>query len=94
MIDLNLIAPGEWPGLESVERGGIVGRATLVDVIPPFTPEATIREKWPGVDPRWKMDEQFGFVLADVRPMPLIPCKGTLGFFEVPVSDVAELVPA
>jgi hypothetical protein len=69
--------------------GGIVGRARLVDVVPP-RPEIvrpSVEAHYPpgvGEKSRWHMREQYGFVLADVRPMPFVPWKGALGFFDVP----------
>lgn len=59
------------PGYEALSRGGIVGVAELVDVL---TPTAT-----PTVP--WHMPGQFGFVLANVEPLPFHPCKGSLGFW-------------
>lgn len=65
-----------WPGLEHVERGGIVGVCNLVDVV---------RES---EDP-WFCGP-LGLVLADVRPLPFVPFKGSLGFFDVPDNLVPE----
>jgi hypothetical protein len=50
-------------------RGGIIGRATLVDVVSQS-------------DSPWFFGP-FGFVLEDIQPLPFRPCKGALGFFEV-----------
>jgi hypothetical protein len=50
-------------------RGGIIGRATLVDVITQS-------------DSPWFFGP-FGFVLEDIQPLPFRPYKGALGFFEV-----------
>lgn len=62
----------ELPPFEDLERGGIVGTATLVDCVAPQH-----RESW------WHMSSQFGFKLADVEPLPFYPYKGSLGFFTV-----------
>jgi hypothetical protein len=83
----------------SLKFGGIVGRARLVDVIAPrpefvltgveshYPPSVTrTPDLW-----RWHMREQYGFVLADVAPLPFIPCKGELGFFDVPAQVMAEV---
>ncbi|RQS39750.1 ASCH domain-containing protein [Burkholderia sp. Bp8990] len=59
------------PNHKDIERGGIVGVATLVDCIP-----AERR-----VSP-WHMGGQFGFALRNARPLPFVPFKGALGFFE------------
>lgn len=50
------------------KRGGIVGVALIVDCIT-------------GSDSPWFFG-RFGFVLRDVRPVPFIPVKGALGFFD------------
>lgn len=78
---------------DNLERGGIVGIARLVDVVPPrpermpegvdvgaHYPPALREHGW-----RWHMPEQFGFVLEDVHPTKFVPLVGHLGFF--PVSD-------
>lgn len=58
------------PPMDDLPRGGIVGRARIVDCIEAST------------DP-WFMG-RYGFVLADVDPIPFIPYKGALGLFDVP----------
>jgi hypothetical protein len=71
------------PPLAELPRGGIVGRARIVDVIPPGgLPPAFHPPEWSGLDMRWHMPEQYGFVLADVEPLPFRQCKGALGLFE------------
>lgn len=72
------------PPLAKLERGGIVGRARLVDVVkpcarPPETLECTCGRPW-------HMGEQHGFLLEDVAPVPFSPCRGELGFFKVVVE--------
>lgn len=59
---------------ETVERGGIVGVAEIVDCVS-------------NLDSPWFMGD-YGFVLANPRPLPFYPCKGALGFFkcEYPVQ--------
>lgn len=65
------------PPPSDLERGGIVGVATLFDVFRPCPP----------IGPRglcthgWHMPGQFGFILVDVEPLPFLPCKGALGFW-------------
>lgn len=66
------------PDLDELPRGGVVGVATLVDVVrasasPWFTGAA---------------DGGLGWVLRDARPLPFHPCAGALGFFNVPALDV------
>lgn len=48
--------------------GGIVGVATLVDVVPRSTSP-------------WFVGK-LGFVIRDAEPLPFIPCQGALGFFK------------
>lgn len=72
------------PPLKSMQRGGIVGRARIVGVIPPrHQTSLALSSDFPDVDVRWHMHEQYGFVLADVEPLPFTPMKGALGLFEV-----------
>jgi len=79
-------------------RGGIVGRACLVDVIRPRVPMKGMLKglsepaRYPvGVNPGWHMKEQFGFVLEGIEETAFVPCVGHLGFFEVP-ADVEAAV--
>jgi hypothetical protein len=62
---------------EQMQRGGIVGIATLIDCVTESTSP-------------WFMG-RVGFVLADAQPLPFFPCKGRLQFFEVgyPFHDLA-----
>ncbi len=73
------------PPLKEMQRGGIVGRARIVDVILPsagrIDPCNCARRC--DVDGRWHMHDQYGFVLEDVEPLPFVPCKGALGIFEL-----------
>ncbi len=88
MYERELINWGTWPGLESVPRGGICGRAWIVAVIPPGDErEAECAANLYGVDLRWWMRDKYGFVLADVAELPFRPWSGSLGLFRVP--DVA-----
>jgi hypothetical protein len=67
------------PKFESLERGGIIGRARIVDVIPPCAGEDSLFYK--PCTHAWHMPAQFGFVLADVEPLPFRALRGELGFF-------------
>jgi hypothetical protein len=60
----------EMPAPADFPMGGIVGRATIIDCV------TRMNSSW--------FYGRCGFVLADAHPMPLAPCKGMLGFFEVP----------
>lgn len=65
----------ELPRFEDLPRGGIVGRARIVDCVTQ-------------IDSRWFVG-RFGFVLTDVEPLPFVPCRGALGLFPVP-QDVLD----
>lgn len=58
------------PDLEAFERGGIVGRAIVQACL------SASKSPW-FVGP-------YGFLLVAPDPLPLQPCRGQLGFFEVP----------
>jgi hypothetical protein len=60
----------EMPALKDLPRGGIVGRARIVDCVT-------------SSDSPW-FTGPYGLVLADVEPLPFRPYKGALGLFEVP----------
>lgn len=63
--------------LADVPRGGIVGAARIVDCV----------TEW---DSKWWMGK-YGFVLRDPIELPLIPCKGALGFFQPDASVIAAV---
>lgn len=78
-VDPQLVS--QVPDAGELERGGVVGMATLVDCVrehpsPWFTG---------GVD---KAGDGFGFVLQDAKPLPFFPWKGRLGFFDVVVRPL------
>ena len=60
----------EWPGLAAVDKGGITGVCNLVDVV------RSSGDPW--------FCGPLGLVFSHVRPLPFIPFKGALGFFDVP----------
>ena len=55
------------PDPDAFERGGIVGRATLVDCVEDHASP-------------WFFGD-YGFVMEDAEPLPFAPCRGMLGFF-------------
>ncbi len=63
---------GDIPDRRAIERGGIVGQATIVDCIDA---------------PSHKRDDWFwgpyGFVLENARPLPFHTVAGKLKFFDV-----------
>jgi len=70
----------DCPPLAELPRGGIVGRGRMVHVISPKCP----LDAYPrGVDLRWHMHEQYGFVFEDVEPLPFRAYRGMPGLFWV-----------
>jgi len=63
----------------AMPRGGVVGMARIVDCV---------RE----MESNWFFGK-FGFVLRDAFPLPLIQCRGQLGFFN-PERETLHLVAA
>lgn len=74
--------------IEGLKRGGIVGRATLYDVIAPVA--GTL---FPVTRP-WHMPDQYGCLLRDVRPTKFVPYRGFPGFFDVPDEIAREALAA
>lgn len=71
--DLQMLGlyPPSLPAYEDLPRGGLVGWTRIVDC----------RQQHPSP---WKMEDTYGFVLRDSRPIHFVPYKGRLGFFNVP----------
>ncbi len=74
------------PRLADLDRGGIVGVCDLVDVI---LPGGVYASKAYPANPAHRADSPWyvgvlGLVLDNVRPLPFLPLKGSLGFFDVP----------
>lgn len=73
------------PPLEEMQRGGIVGRARLVDVLPPSVDGKPRRP--------WHMADQRGFLLEGVQALrELVPCRGLQRWFTVPDEIAARCV--
>lgn len=68
----------DFPCSADMQRGGIIGSVELVDSLDTS-------------DSPWYMGQK-GFELRDPRPIPFIPFKGRLQFFEVPDHLVANHV--
>lgn len=70
------------PDFELLERGGIVGIAEITDCV--------VDSNSP-----WFVGD-FGFVIRNARPLPFVPMRGMLGFFnatadyEVPASAIQQ----
>ncbi|WP_234053710.1 MULTISPECIES: hypothetical protein [unclassified Xanthobacter] len=63
----------------ALPRGGIVGMARIIDCVTQM-------------DSDWFFG-RHGFVLRDAFPLPLLPCNGAQGFFNVP-PDIRAAVAA
>lgn len=61
-----------------------VHHARIIDVIAPMDEARAGALGMSGIDMRWWMPEQYGFIVADVEPLPFVPWKGALGLFKVP----------
>jgi hypothetical protein len=57
------------PTLPDLERGGLVGLATIIG----HGNMQMVSSWWTG---------PYSYVLADARPLPFQPCRGQLGFFD------------
>lgn len=91
------------PGRCELDRACLIGKARLVDVLPPcFGFEGDIGGpakdrlhmksaggKFAHCNHPWHMPSQFGFMLKNVTPIASVPLKGMLGFFSIP-PDIAE----
>lgn len=73
VAEVDLAALPLIPPLEELARGGIVGHASIVDVLLPATNGIPRRP--------WHMTAQFGFVLEDVAELPFDACRGFPGWF-------------
>lgn len=54
----------------TIERGGIIGSVEIVDCVTDHESD-------------WFMGD-YGFILRNPVPMPFVPYRGALGFFDVP----------
>lgn len=61
-------------------RGGVVGLMKIADCVDQM-------------DSRWFFGKH-GFVIGDAFPLPLIPCRGALGFFALPAGVDASVAAA
>lgn len=57
------------PEIKDFKRGGIVGETTIIDCV------ESSRSHW--------FSGPIGFKLEDSKPLPFMPYKGQLGFFDV-----------
>jgi hypothetical protein len=59
---------------DTILRGGVVGTVEIVGCVSES-------------DSRWFVGD-YGFVLSNPRPLPFVPWKGALGFFDVPLASL------
>lgn len=81
------------PDRDKLEYGGVVGIANLVLCSKPGQLPASIsreqRAHFGGVH-----QEYYGFLFAQARPLPLMPCAGKLGIFEIDTDQLLAAPPA
>ncbi|HSI28374.1 MAG TPA: ASCH domain-containing protein [Methylophilus sp.] len=81
------------PDRDKLEYGGVVGIAKLVLCSKPGELPAGIsreqRAHFGGVH-----QEYYGFLFEQARPLPLMPCAGKLGIFEIDIDRVMAAPPA
>ena len=58
--------------------GGIIGEAELVDCINVYSHR--VHNPW--------FTGPYGWVIANAKPLPFVPCKGKLGFFKPKIKGV------
>lgn len=68
------------PNEAAMPRGGVVGMMRITDCV----------EK---MDSRWFFG-RYGFVIGQAFPLPLIPCKGALGFFRLEQDTLTAVAEA
>lgn len=64
----------------AMPRGGVVGMTRIVDCVTQM-------------DSSWFFGK-YGFVLKDAFPLPLVPCRGALGFFALPAETCQQVATA
>lgn len=78
------------PAFGELERGGIVGMANIVDAISE-TDGAHSVAGIRALNSPWFFGP-FGLVIAEAKPLPFVPIKGMLGFFDMPRALMAGLI--
>lgn len=81
------------PDKDKLDYGGVVGIARLVLCSKPGELPAGIsreqRAHFGGVH-----QEYYGFLFAQATPLPLMPCAGKLGVFEINIDQLRAAPPA
>lgn len=65
------------PREAAMPRGGVVGMARIVDCV------QSMESNW--------FFGRYGFVLRDAFPLPLVPCRGQLGFFNLDAETCRQV---
>lgn len=82
-------AAAKIPPVGHLPMGGIVGRATVTGIVRPVTGEPP---KYPdGVDPRWHMQERFGYLLSGARATPFVPWVGAQAAIVAPEALLVSI---
>lgn len=68
------------PEQMAMPRGGVVGMARIVDCV------TALESNW--------FFGLYGFVLRDAFPLPLIQCRGSLGFFKLEPEILSQIAVA
>jgi hypothetical protein len=61
----------------AMPRGGVVGMIKITDCVD-------------AMESRWFFGE-YGFVIGDKFPLPLVPCRGALSFFQIEAETLATV---
>jgi len=95
MVERGLISWPTWtpdgparpPDLDDLPRGGIVGRARIVDLLRPCAerahPDLVACDAPCTCGRAWHMGSQYGYVLDDVVELPFTPARGLQRFFDL-----------
>lgn len=65
------------PKEAAMPRGGIVGAMRITDCVQ-------------AMESRWFFGK-YGFVIGEAFPLPMIPCRGQLGFFVPPAEILGDI---
>lgn len=66
------------PRIHEFQLGGVIGLSSVVDCVTDSK------------DP-WAIEGAQHLVLGESKPLPFIPCRGALGFWEAPTSVTADV---
>jgi hypothetical protein len=75
------------PPIEELPMGGIVGRATVTGLVRPWAGTYPA-----GVDGRWHVREQFGYLLTGARTTPFVPWRGCQSTVEAPAVLLTDIL--